>query len=617
MTDPPEHYCRRACFSGPNMESSQVSEESDGSDRDEISSAPESPEVPASRFLPGVDHVVWTGGRPIQISSRRSCLAEPSSAASVSEPGSHPPGAAGSPARTISLPGLESPQALFPDDPRPPGTEEDAAPPTPGANLVQGLQGRQAIQELLRSSRLQASILSVGSILHATQECRPCFYAHTRNGCRFGAACLFCHEAHPRKKKPRPPKHVRLDCKQAARAAFQEMVGTPFPEAESLLRQQSQDENTSKYAVAGHPPAVLRALYKGQAEPPMAPASDDAAPSVFRPGNGGATSSTTVPSAVPAKEMHYSAAAAWLDGAAWPPQAEPRRSQEVTPPERCSVHGPPPQEPTSGSRQGDSDASPHAWVPGSSSASSPPWRSAPEERCRFTKADRPQHTGWHAPTAQPSSRRSHQEFPSPLGPPPAFLVARSGFRARSQAALQRRRSKELRNLEARQARHQQQNAAAAAAAAAAQKGGLPLPREWPYWEDHHAAARHASVGKSGGGYSKAAQNFEGVHRLQRGASCSSASRPFPAQPSKGGYHSIPAPPFQGGYHGGFWPAGASPPGVVAPRHSLWPPAQPEAGWQVRHPDAHDGPILPGAAPLYSLYGGAHDHMGAGRSWLDL
>jgi len=55
---------------------------------------------------------------------------------------------------------------------------------------------------------------SVGSELHASEECRPCHYVSTRSGCSKGAECTFCHMAHPKRCRPRPCKSKRQKCKQ-------------------------------------------------------------------------------------------------------------------------------------------------------------------------------------------------------------------------------------------------------------------------------------------------------------------------------------------------------------------------------------------------------------------
>lgn len=52
------------------------------------------------------------------------------------------------------------------------------------------------------------------SDLHAIGKCQPCLYANSRAGCLNGAACRFCHLSHTKKKRPRPCKAKRQQCKQ-------------------------------------------------------------------------------------------------------------------------------------------------------------------------------------------------------------------------------------------------------------------------------------------------------------------------------------------------------------------------------------------------------------------
>eukprot|EP00429_Kryptoperidinium_foliaceum_P084267 CAMPEP_0176233934 /NCGR_PEP_ID=MMETSP0121_2-20121125/26076_1 /TAXON_ID=160619 /ORGANISM="Kryptoperidinium foliaceum, Strain CCMP 1326" /LENGTH=368 /DNA_ID=CAMNT_0017573335 /DNA_START=57 /DNA_END=1164 /DNA_ORIENTATION=+ len=54
-------------------------------------------------------------------------------------------------------------------------------------------------------------VLSVGSQGHASGSCRPCAFARSAAGCKFGAECQFCHEVadHPEAVRVRPCKGKR------------------------------------------------------------------------------------------------------------------------------------------------------------------------------------------------------------------------------------------------------------------------------------------------------------------------------------------------------------------------------------------------------------------------
>lgn len=53
------------------------------------------------------------------------------------------------------------------------------------------------------------SLPSVGSAAHAMGTCRPCHYAHTKNGCEKGMCCGFCHFKHQKRNKMPPHLSMR------------------------------------------------------------------------------------------------------------------------------------------------------------------------------------------------------------------------------------------------------------------------------------------------------------------------------------------------------------------------------------------------------------------------
>mmetsp|Transcript_74487 Transcript_74487/g.205529 ORF Transcript_74487/g.205529 Transcript_74487/m.205529 type:complete len:304 (-) Transcript_74487:185-1096(-) len=101
---------------------------------------------------------------------------------------------------------------------------------------------------------------SVGSELHSAGECRPCFFVVSKKGCQFGSSCAFCHKEHPKKRKQRPPKHVRMEVKNLAWATFKDRADMSQDMVEAHLRTNevvNGDQVTSQYAAV-----VLRALYR-------------------------------------------------------------------------------------------------------------------------------------------------------------------------------------------------------------------------------------------------------------------------------------------------------------------------------------------------------------------
>ncbi|CAK0846164.1 unnamed protein product [Prorocentrum cordatum] len=60
---------------------------------------------------------------------------------------------------------------------------------------------------------------------HAAGTCKPCLYFGTKRGCSNGVQCGFCHLPHAIKRRPRPSKAVREQCRKRL-----EML-CPWPEA--------------------------------------------------------------------------------------------------------------------------------------------------------------------------------------------------------------------------------------------------------------------------------------------------------------------------------------------------------------------------------------------------
>jgi len=180
-------------------------------------------------------HCIWLGNTCMEVSAETLCSGSSTSSDGESSQetricrgtGSSMPAASSPPCEDIPWPSLQRP--------RPP-----PAPP-----------------------ELPPGVLSLGSQLHGTGECRPCFYRHSKKGCQFGAACVFCHGDHAKKRKARPPKHVRSECRNRAHAAFDQYCEATPELAEAHLQQQeffSANRAPSKYATV-----VLRALYRGHA----------------------------------------------------------------------------------------------------------------------------------------------------------------------------------------------------------------------------------------------------------------------------------------------------------------------------------------------------------------
>jgi len=70
---------------------------------------------------------------------------------------------------------------------------------------------------------------SVGSAGHAAGSCRPCAFARSSSGCKFGAACNFCHlvSEHPESMRMRPCKGKRERLKRTMAAIEEQVAQNP------------------------------------------------------------------------------------------------------------------------------------------------------------------------------------------------------------------------------------------------------------------------------------------------------------------------------------------------------------------------------------------------------
>jgi len=62
----------------------------------------------------------------------------------------------------------------------------------------------------------KAGMWSVGSAKHGAGQCRPCHFAHTKDGCKDKEACQFCHLPHTSMSQKRPSKPRRRQCRVLA-----------------------------------------------------------------------------------------------------------------------------------------------------------------------------------------------------------------------------------------------------------------------------------------------------------------------------------------------------------------------------------------------------------------
>jgi len=96
---------------------------------------------------------------------------------------------------------------------------------------------------------MASSSLSVGSVKHETNTCKPCIFVHTEHGCQSGSSCVFCHHTHKRKSKARPCKSKRDRLRQ------------------QVLWQQEQAGLIQREGISGQPSGADQETPANDAEP--------------------------------------------------------------------------------------------------------------------------------------------------------------------------------------------------------------------------------------------------------------------------------------------------------------------------------------------------------------
>jgi hypothetical protein len=88
------------------------------------------------------------------------------------------------------------------------GTSDDCSEPPPCTRHHDGdlpyVDG-----EAVRPDLASLDLPSIGAALHATGNCKPCLFVHSKVGCNNSAECSFCHFVHGRSHKARPCKNKR------------------------------------------------------------------------------------------------------------------------------------------------------------------------------------------------------------------------------------------------------------------------------------------------------------------------------------------------------------------------------------------------------------------------
>jgi len=227
----------------PGSASSEVTTESEG----EPPSSDEESRLQQNSDL-GCGHILWLGGRRIEVNNDTPVEhAYPESAAAL---GFWPPERPRSPREGSAGPAAAASSSSLAEDWPGPNRLGDPAGPT----------GHGCGSSLTQSAPARAAPAKEDGAVVDLPEVGPASVGPIRHG---RSTCACQHEPltvpFTKKKKPRPPKHVRMDCKLQAKAAFEEMAGLSPEEAEQRVQSVRQDEKATDYALA-----VLRALYKSK-----------------------------------------------------------------------------------------------------------------------------------------------------------------------------------------------------------------------------------------------------------------------------------------------------------------------------------------------------------------
>jgi len=137
------------------------------------------------------------------------------------------------------------------------------APPRSGAPSTEEGDESQSPVGQLAATVLPDGVPTIGTLGHATGNCKPCFFMHTRIGCQYGASCLFCHGGHPKRKQERPQKFQRAEYRRLVEEMFRMHMarGLSFPEADAELQRSEQFQNADHVAIR-HVRKLLRSLYR-------------------------------------------------------------------------------------------------------------------------------------------------------------------------------------------------------------------------------------------------------------------------------------------------------------------------------------------------------------------
>lgn len=76
---------------------------------------------------------------------------------------------------------------------------------------------------------------------HEINTCKPCKFYVTQQGCAKGPKCEFCHLPHPRKKRARPSKHARDQCREMLRMV--ERAFTDDTDTKNMMMAEISKEN--------------------------------------------------------------------------------------------------------------------------------------------------------------------------------------------------------------------------------------------------------------------------------------------------------------------------------------------------------------------------------------
>lgn len=138
-------------------------------------------------------------------------------------------------------------------------------------------------QELVERILRKHGFWSTGTMSHGIGRCRACVYFNSRNGCRVGSACVFCHIPHTSRSARSLSMWRRIMCKRLCSAVMEELgddpdayrkvsaiIGAKSPQVRAMLEANLESALAAR-AERGRPPDGLGTVQAEMRRPQFGP----------------------------------------------------------------------------------------------------------------------------------------------------------------------------------------------------------------------------------------------------------------------------------------------------------------------------------------------------------